>query len=86
MRWSHRDLARKLGGAITFVGAVPTCNVFVVGLAATHEYEENAFAASHPEVMMPEMTPVRGPIVLVGSGDDGDETDVDIDRLRLGIS
>lgn len=81
VQWDHRDLANRLGGSITFVGAVESCNVVVVGLVDASGFEVNEFAALHPDVFMKEAMPVRGPIVFVGSDDDGEEMDVDIDGL-----
>ena len=78
--WDQRAVATHLGGAITFVGALHDLHVVVVGLAdAPADLDVNALARTHPHLF--HEADVRGPVVFVGSDDDGEEMDVDVDAL-----
>lgn len=72
--WQHAEVARRLGGAVTFVGGTRDLDVVVVGLAdGAGHLPANPFATRHPELFF---APAHGPLVLVSSDADGEETDL----------
>ena len=83
--WEQCEVAKRLGGAISFVGAIDALRVVAVGLAnAPVAHGPNALARTHPHVFHD--MDVRGPIIFVGSDDDGDEMDVDVAALHASLA
>lgn len=77
VHWRHEDVSNQLGGRITFVGAVPSLNVFIV---ARRDDDEVMSLGENPYCFDREvfMTPVvRGPLVFLATDDDGEPIDVD---------
>jgi hypothetical protein len=83
--WDQRAIATHLGGAITFVGALDDLHAVIVGLAreAAADLDVNALARTHPHLFHD--TDVRGPVVFVGSDDEGEEMDVDATALLAAL-
>ena len=64
--------------AYGFVGAIYDCNTFALAYTHGEQFTVNAVAARYPEFFEEN---VRGPIVFVGSDDDGYECDIDVNIL-----
>lgn len=62
-------------GALTFVGAIPEVDAFVVA-AKDHVGQLNALCAEHAEFFHAE---ARGDLVILASNDQGQEVDLDVD-------
>ena len=69
----QRDVSARLGGAVTFVGAVTEAQAFAVGLRDAAHLPVNV-ACTDPARFD---TPVRGPVLFVGTDDEGEETSVE---------
>ena len=69
------SIAKRLGGAIGFVGAVPELNIFIVGLVKSSEPINKVFE-SH-RCYFHEVA--RGTLIFIGSDENGEEMDVDVD-------
>lgn len=76
--WDHREVAQRLGGAITFVGAVD--HLWVVAVALQEPPPGLEVHAMSSESWIHEAE-VRGPILFAGSDAEGEEMDVDVDSL-----
>lgn len=72
--WAHGEVAARLGGAVSFVGAVDD-DVVVVGRADAAALPVNA----HVPAALVFAPPVRGDVVLAAVGEE--EADVDTDGL-----
>jgi hypothetical protein len=77
VRCDQRSIANRLGGAIGFVGAVAELNIFIVGLTESSQPINKVFE-SHSchfhEV-------ARGTLIFIGSDENGEEMDVDVDAF-----
>ena len=69
--WPHAEVARRLGGAVTFVG-MDGLHV-AVGLAEAEHLPVNA----HLPPAWVFAPPARGDVVVVASDEDGEEMDAD---------
>lgn len=81
VHWRHEEVSNQLGGRITFVGAIPSLNVFIV---ARREDDEVMSLCENPYCLDKEvfMTPsVRGPMVFLATDDEGEPIDVDVHAL-----
>lgn len=75
--FDQRSIAKLLGGAIGFVGAVPELNIFIVGLVESSQPINKVFETHRchfHEV-------ARGTLIFIGSDENGDEMDVDVDSF-----
>ena len=69
------DVHKILGGKITFVGAIPEFNAFVV---AARDSNEQVHAWNEDDrVIASKSHTVRGSILIGASDEDGNETDLD---------
>ena len=73
----QRDVANRLGGGIGFVGALPEANIFIVGRRDTCLPVNRAYITH--KILFHETA--RGPLILIGSDEDGEEIDVDVDNF-----
>lgn len=64
--------------AYGFVGAIYDCNAFALAYEETEGMVANVVAAQFPQFFE---TSVRGPIVFVGSDENGDACDIDVSVL-----
>jgi hypothetical protein len=73
VRLLQREAAAWLGGDVTLVGAVDEARAFAVGLRDAARLPVNTACADAARFDVP----VRGPVLFVGTDEDGDETHVD---------
>ena len=69
----QRDASARLGGAVTFVGAVTEARAFAVGLRDAAHLPVNV-ACTDPARFE---APVRGSVLFVGTDDEGEEVPVE---------
>jgi hypothetical protein len=79
VRWDHEEVSCKMGGSVTFVGAIDDLHVFAVALSES-DHEKTNPLCNNADVFM--ALPVRGPVVFVATDDDGNPMDVDVHLLR----
>ena len=86
--WPHREVSQRLGGPITFVGAIPSLNAVVVAREEGDSLDPNPFcdALVRTGCIGSECGHIRGHILVVGSDDDGEECDVDAEAVRRHLS
>ena len=74
------DVHKHLGGPVTFVGAIPSADAFVVARTncelPMHVWNGKGLFFEDSEV-------VRGPIAIVASDDNGDEIDLDLGQVSV---
>lgn len=81
VEWAHEEVSQRLGGSITFVGAVPELHVFAVGLSECGEVNRHCV---DERIFL--QLPVHGPVVFVATDDDGEPMDVDVEGLASVIA
>jgi hypothetical protein len=77
--WPHEKVALKMGGPITFVGAINELHVFVVALADSTGCETNMHCKC-PNIFME--LPVNGPVLFVATDDDGEPMCVNAEEVK----
>ena len=83
VNWQHEKVSSNLGGAVTFVGAIPELKVFVVALQESSSYEVNSFCKDSDIFME---LPVRGPVLFVATDREGEPICVNVCRLKEKLS
>ena len=74
----QRKIAKRLGGAIGFVGAVPELNIFIVGRVESSRPINKVFETHRPHFH----EVARGTLIFVGSDENGEETDIDVESFN----
>lgn len=82
----QRDASRFLGGQVTFVGALPHLNVVLVGRACTEGLAENAHLRTLVLRGDAEDGVPQGDVLCIGSDEDGEACDVDVDAVRAALN
>lgn len=80
-RQTQRDVADALGGDITFVGALPDLQVFVLARKCCED-PINVLYEKHPTLFDIAESPVVGRIAFVASNEAGCAVDVDVHALE----
>lgn len=71
------EIAKRLGGSVGFVGAIPNLDVFIVGLAEKTCPVNRAFV-THKDYFH---EVACGTLMFVGSDENGDEVDIDVEAF-----
>lgn len=78
---AHKHLSELLGGPLTFVGVMPECDAFLLALRTQNEeLKRHVWNDTHC-TLFPDGDIVCGSIVIVASNDEGEEVDLDVERV-----
>lgn len=80
---AQKRVGQHLGGEITFVGALPSLNAFLLARVTSEDPARHAWSSLG---VFLQDTDVRGDVAVICSGEDGREEDLDVHGVRRLIS